>query len=92
MSEAQTSMSERAQRRTVLDEIHARNRHLDPEEVERDVAEAIEELRTEDRAFLDRYVAAFEDASDDQLEVAVLAAVRAARARLRNNGSAVNGV
>ena len=33
----------------VIDEIHARNRDKDPEEVERDVAEAIAEMREEER-------------------------------------------
>ena len=39
---------------SVIDEIHARNRDKDPEEVERDVAEAIAELRAEDRARRER--------------------------------------
>ena len=34
---------------SVLDEIHARNQDKDPEEVERDVAEAIAEVRRERR-------------------------------------------
>ena len=34
----------------VIDEIHAKNQDKDPEEVERDVAEAIAELRAADRA------------------------------------------
>lgn len=38
----------------VIDEIHARNRDKDPEEVERDVAEAIAEMREEDRAHRER--------------------------------------
>ena len=33
-----------------IQEIHARNAHLDPEEVERDIAEAIAEVRAEARA------------------------------------------
>jgi PHD/YefM family antitoxin component YafN of YafNO toxin-antitoxin module len=33
-----------------VQEIRARNAHLDPEEVERDIAEAIEEMRAEDHA------------------------------------------
>lgn len=86
MSEASSASPGRTERRTVVDEIHARNRHLDPEAVERDVAEAIEEMRAEDRAFFDRFAATFEGESDEQLEAAALAAVRAARARLRANG------
>ena len=31
----------------VIDRIHERNKHLDPEEVERDVAEAVREVREE---------------------------------------------
>lgn len=38
----------------VIDEIHARNRDKDPEEVERDVAEAIAEVRAEERARRER--------------------------------------
>lgn len=38
----------------VVDEIRARNRDKDPDEVERDVAEAIEEMRAEDRARQER--------------------------------------
>ncbi len=38
----------------VVDEIRARNRDKDPDEVERDIAEAIEEMRAEDRARLKR--------------------------------------
>ena len=38
----------------VIDEIHARNRDKDPEEVERDVAEVIDEMRAEDRARRER--------------------------------------
>jgi very-short-patch-repair endonuclease len=34
----------------VIEEIHARNAHMDPDEVERDVAEAIAEMRAERRA------------------------------------------
>jgi PHD/YefM family antitoxin component YafN of YafNO toxin-antitoxin module len=34
----------------VIEEIRARNAHMDPEEVERDIAEAIEEMRAERRA------------------------------------------
>ena len=39
---------------SVIDEIHARNRGKDPEEVERDVAEAIAEMQEEDRARRER--------------------------------------
>jgi len=38
----------------VIDEIHVRNRDKDPEEVERDVAEAIAEMREEERARRER--------------------------------------
>ena len=38
----------------VVDQIRARNRDRDPEEVERDIAEAIEEMRAEDRARRER--------------------------------------
>jgi len=38
----------------VVDEIRARNRDKDPDEVERDIAEAIEEMRAEDRARQER--------------------------------------
>jgi len=38
----------------VVDEIRARNRDKDPDEVERDVAEAIEEMRAKDRARQER--------------------------------------
>ena len=38
----------------VIDEIHARNRDKDPEEVERDVAEALAEVRKEERARRER--------------------------------------
>lgn len=34
---------------SVIDEIHARTRDMNPEEVERDVAQAIAEVRAEDR-------------------------------------------
>ena len=40
---------QRAKRWKVFDEIHARNADKDPDEVERDVAEAIEEMREERR-------------------------------------------
>ena len=38
----------------VIDDIRARNRDNDPEEVERDIAEAIAEMRAEDRARQER--------------------------------------
>lgn len=38
----------------VIDEIHARNRDKDPDEVERDVAEALAEVRAEERARRER--------------------------------------
>lgn len=40
---------QRARRWKVFDEIHARNADKDPDEVERDVAQAIEEMRAEER-------------------------------------------
>lgn len=40
---------QRAQRWKVFEEIHARNADKDPDEVERDVAEAIDEMRAEER-------------------------------------------
>lgn len=42
--------TERESRWQVVDEIHARNRDKDPDEVERDVAEALAEVRAERRA------------------------------------------
>jgi hypothetical protein len=42
--------SERERRWRVIEAIGARNRDKDPEEVERDIAEAIEEMRAEERA------------------------------------------
>ncbi len=39
----------RAKEWEVFDEIHAQNRDKDPDEVERDVAEAIEEMREDER-------------------------------------------
>lgn len=39
---------------SVIDEIHAHNRDKDPDEVERDVAEAIAEVRAEERAHRER--------------------------------------
>ena len=41
---------QRAELRKVVDEIRARNADMDPDEVERDIAEAIEEMRAERRA------------------------------------------
>jgi len=41
---------------SVIDEIHARNRDKDPEEIERDIAEAIAEVRAEERARRERGV------------------------------------
>lgn len=40
---------QRAKQWRVFDEIHARNKDKDPDEVERDVAEAISETREEER-------------------------------------------
>ena len=41
--------AEREARWQIVDEIHARNRDKDPDEVERDVAEALAEVRAEQR-------------------------------------------
>jgi predicted nicotinamide N-methyase len=40
----------RRERFSVVEEVHRRNQHLDPEEVERDIAEEIATMRAEDRA------------------------------------------
>jgi hypothetical protein len=40
----------RAERYTIVEELQARFAHMDPEEVERDIAEAIAEVRAEARA------------------------------------------
>lgn len=42
--------AERAARFAVIDEIHARNQHVDPDEVDRDVAAEIAAMRVERRA------------------------------------------
>jgi prevent-host-death family protein len=39
---------------SVFDEIHARNAHVDPEEVDRDVAEALADVRAQERARRER--------------------------------------
>jgi len=41
---------QRAERYKIVEEIQARFSHMDPEEVERDIAEAIAEMRAEERA------------------------------------------
>ena len=44
------AMSERERRWRVIESIGARNADKDPDEVERDIAEILEELRAEERA------------------------------------------
>lgn len=41
--------AQRKEAARVFDEIHARNRNVDPDEVERDVAEALAEVRAQER-------------------------------------------
>jgi hypothetical protein len=49
--------AERERAGSVFDEIHARNAHFDPDEVERDVAQALEEVRAQERARKERSAA-----------------------------------